>query len=64
MRVTVQNIIVNWVFLNNEMDDFSAKAGVPTCWTSGNEANSIARKENVKLHDTYHREKTESYLCP
>jgi gamma-glutamyltranspeptidase len=30
MRVTVQNIIVRGVFLNNEMDDFSAKAGVPT----------------------------------
>jgi gamma-glutamyltranspeptidase/glutathione hydrolase len=34
----------DWVFLlNNEMDDFSAKAGVPNMFgLVGNEANSIA----------------------
>jgi hypothetical protein len=29
MRVTVQNTLSNWVLLNNEMDDFSAKSRVP-----------------------------------
>jgi gamma-glutamyltranspeptidase/glutathione hydrolase len=31
MRVMVQSITVIGFFLNNEMDDFSAKAGVPIC---------------------------------
>jgi gamma-glutamyltranspeptidase len=32
MRVMVQSItVMTWVLLNNEMDDFSAKAGVPIC---------------------------------
>jgi gamma-glutamyltranspeptidase/glutathione hydrolase len=26
--------VMTWVFLNNEMDDFSAKAGVPICLDS------------------------------
>jgi gamma-glutamyltranspeptidase len=45
MRVMVLSItVMTWAFLlNNEMDDFSAKAGVPNMFgLVGNEANSIA----------------------
>jgi gamma-glutamyltranspeptidase/glutathione hydrolase len=46
MRVMVLSItVMTWVLLNNEMDDFSAKAGVPNMFgLVGNEANSIAPK--------------------
>jgi gamma-glutamyltranspeptidase/glutathione hydrolase len=33
-----------WVFLNNEMDDFSAKAGVPM-FGLGNEAKLLPKRE-------------------
>jgi gamma-glutamyltranspeptidase len=51
MRVMVQSItVMTWVLLNNEMDDFSAKAGVPNMFgLVGNEANSIA--QDAEFHD-------------
>jgi gamma-glutamyltranspeptidase/glutathione hydrolase len=41
-------------FLNNQMDDFSAKPGVPNLYgLTGTEANSIAPGKNVEFNDTY-----------
>jgi gamma-glutamyltranspeptidase/glutathione hydrolase len=42
MRVMVQSIVMTGVFLNNEMDDFSAKVESHMFGLVGNEANSIA----------------------
>jgi len=42
-------------FMNNEMDDFSSKTGVPNMFgLIGADANSIAPgKTNAQLHDSY-----------
>jgi gamma-glutamyltranspeptidase len=43
---------MNWVFLNNQMDDFSAK-GVQSLRSYRIKTNSIApEKKNAKLYDS------------
>jgi hypothetical protein len=57
-RVTVQNIVTG-IFLNNEMMISVQKQEFQHLDCSNDEQH-CSRKENVKLHDTYHREKTEA----
>jgi gamma-glutamyltranspeptidase/glutathione hydrolase len=53
MRVMVQSITVIGFFLNNEMDDFSAKAGVPICLDSLEmKQTALPHKKDAEFHDT------------
>jgi gamma-glutamyltranspeptidase len=46
------------------MDDFSAKAGVPTCLTEVMKQTVLFRKEMLSSMTPTIVEKNESYLCP
>ena len=42
-------------FLNNEMDDFSSKPGVPNAFgLIGNEANAVGPEKTAFFNDSYH----------
>jgi gamma-glutamyltranspeptidase len=59
MQVMVQ-VLLCWVFLNNEMDDFSAKGWVPNMFgLVGSKTNSIAPPKDAEFHDTNHCRKKE-----
>jgi gamma-glutamyltranspeptidase/glutathione hydrolase len=61
MRVMVLSITVMTFLLNNEMDDFSAKAEYPIC-LNGNEANSIAPQRMLSsMTPTIVERRTESF---
>jgi hypothetical protein len=54
MRVMVLKYYCDDLGLNNEMDDFSAKAGVPICLDSLEMKQQYCLQKDAEFHDTNH----------